>query len=265
VKKKIFALTLVEPDRFSDRFGELFLLHLRLLIAMDASDMESIVRVCESCDVSPFNHLVAFEIAKYFDGKSEPAKAHRMYAKCIKECPRTGLDRDTLSLRAFAFSLMRIGQMQKNRELIESCISFVKESEMVDEDRVIDRCNGVDVLVVKARAGKGKEELLIEEKMETASSSPVSEVKAEVVAPVNPSSEEDDEVEGGGPLTSALAGVNFESRAVAVAIKKRRDSEMEQKNEIEMTKKLHHSAKDKSPRDDPRKPFAFVGALFASK
>ncbi len=175
----------------SVRFGDLFLSHLRLLIALESYDLDMIVARCESIELHPFNHLLALELAKFFDGRSMVAKALSYYVKCISSCPRTGLDSDMVSLSAFAYSFLRIGQIRQDKEIEDAAIRFAEEAGCTEFAESFPTRVEMDIETIEKAVQKEKEE--------------------------------EDEL---ASIRSTLAGATFESSAVACAIRERRNLEL---------------------------------------
>ncbi len=127
-----------KEGQMSVAFAELFLLHLRLLIALNATELPSLITACGSVNMPPYDHLIALELAKYYDFIEDLDKAHDSYVRCISKCKIAPLNQETAD--AMSYSLFRVGQLRRDSDMLKGCYEFVKQCGFADRLNLMPKC-----------------------------------------------------------------------------------------------------------------------------
>ncbi len=88
--------------------------------------------------VPPFDHLLALELAKYYDSVGEMEAAHARYERCIAKCSTAPLGQETAD--AMAYSLLRLAQMRKDAQMLRSCHDFITKCGFPDRLNLLSQC-----------------------------------------------------------------------------------------------------------------------------
>jgi hypothetical protein len=127
-----------KEGQMSQAFGDLFLLQLRLLIALDSIDLRAVLNACDEVRIPPFDHLLLLELAKYYDSVGELELAHSRFQKCVISCNSAPMNQHTAD--ACAYSLLRLAQMRKDSQMLNSCRDFILNCGFPDRLNLLAQC-----------------------------------------------------------------------------------------------------------------------------